>query len=108
MPGSMSNTPALPCTTTALLCKNALSCVSTPSVTCLSMGLLPLVVCNRFPRAVRLHRALLGHSSSPRYVVKPPPVRCHGALALPHSARAPPRNPPRELVIAQPVADLVQ
>jgi hypothetical protein len=29
-------------------------------------------------------------------------------FALPHSALAPPRNPPGELVITQPVADLVE
>src|SRR6266545_2698337 len=34
----MSNTPARPCTTTALLCMNSLSWISTPSATCLSTG----------------------------------------------------------------------
>jgi hypothetical protein len=34
----MSNTPARPCTTTALLWQNALSWTSTPSATCLSTG----------------------------------------------------------------------
>src|SRR5215469_15567934 len=46
----MSNTPARPCTTTALLWQNSLSWISTPSTTCLSTGLLPLVVCNRLSR----------------------------------------------------------
>src|SRR4051812_47734626 len=32
----MSNTPARPCTTTALLWQNSLSWISTPSATCLS------------------------------------------------------------------------
>src|SRR5580692_10804718 len=45
----MSNTPARPCTTTALLWQNSLWWISTPSATCLSMvapsacGLQPLV-----------------------------------------------------------------
>src|SRR5580692_8406278 len=45
----MSNTPARPCTTTALLWQNSLRWISTPSATCLSMvassacGLQPLV-----------------------------------------------------------------
>src|SRR5215469_8819136 len=43
----MSNTPTRPCTTTALLRQNSLSWISTPSATCLSMGLLPLVVGSR-------------------------------------------------------------
>src|SRR5258708_36787213 len=34
----MSNTPARPCTTMALLCTNSLLWISTPSATCLSMG----------------------------------------------------------------------
>src|ERR1700728_4003782 len=34
----MSNTPARPCTTTALLWQNSLSWISTPSATCLSTG----------------------------------------------------------------------
>src|SRR6476660_9639584 len=59
MPGSMSNTPAFPCTTTALLCKNSLSCVNTTSATCFSMGILPLVVCDRLHRAVRLYSAFM-------------------------------------------------
>src|SRR5581483_11878667 len=42
-PGSMSNTPVRPCTTTALLWQNSLWWISTPSATCLSTGLLPLV-----------------------------------------------------------------
>ena len=43
----MSNTPARPCTTTVLFWSNSLWWTSTPSATCVSMGLLPLVVCNR-------------------------------------------------------------
>ena len=37
-PGSMSNTPARPCTTTALLCMNSLAWISTPSATGLNTG----------------------------------------------------------------------
>src|SRR5690242_17331736 len=37
-PGSMSSTPARPCTTTALLWQNSLSWISTPSATCFSTG----------------------------------------------------------------------
>ena len=37
-PGSMSNTPARPCTTTALLWQNSLSWIRTPFATCLSTG----------------------------------------------------------------------
>src|SRR4051812_29338926 len=40
IPGSMSNTPSRPCTTTALLCRNSLWWISTPSATCLSTRLL--------------------------------------------------------------------
>src|SRR4030095_12756420 len=39
IPGSMSNTPASPCTTTALLSMNSLSWASTPFATCFSMSL---------------------------------------------------------------------
>jgi hypothetical protein len=50
-PGSMSNTPAGPSTTTALLCTNSLLWTSTPSATCLSTGgLLPLAICDRLSR----------------------------------------------------------
>src|SRR5512146_3030869 len=113
MPGSMSNAPTFPWTTTALLCKNSLSCVNTPSATCLSMDLLPLVVCNRFPQAARLHSALL----QPLVTPSPLATLCSplhsGVIALlrcpvQHSVLAPPRNPPRELFIAQPVANIVQ
>src|SRR5713101_6864389 len=38
------NTPAWPCTTTALLWQNSLWWISTPSATCLSMVAPPLVV----------------------------------------------------------------
>src|SRR5579875_1788915 len=50
MPGSMSNTPTEPCTTTALLCKNSLSWIHTPSATCCNIEFLSLVVCNRLSR----------------------------------------------------------
>ena len=38
IPGSMSSTPARPCTTTALFWSNSLWWASTPSATCVSMG----------------------------------------------------------------------
>jgi hypothetical protein len=49
-PVAGGNTPPRPCTTTALLWQNSLSWISTPASTCLSTGLLPLVVCNRLSR----------------------------------------------------------
>src|SRR5215207_1825618 len=47
IPGSMSNTPARPCTTTALFWSNSLWWNSTPSVTCANMEPLPFVGCSR-------------------------------------------------------------
>src|SRR4051794_3523297 len=41
IPGSTSNTPSRPCTATALLCMNELSCTSTPSAICLNTEVPP-------------------------------------------------------------------
>src|ERR1017187_587357 len=50
----MSNTPARPCTTTALLWQNSLSWISTPSATCLSTG--ARLPCQRPPTTIRATR----------------------------------------------------
>src|SRR5215470_13398667 len=54
----MSNTPARPCTTTALLWQNSLSWISTPSATCLSTGLLSPV--SLLPRLAPPHQCVDG------------------------------------------------
>ena len=60
IPASTSNTPARPCTTTALLWQNSLWWISTPSATCLSTGgSFRLVVCTGTPGL--LHYELLSN-----------------------------------------------
>ena len=77
----MSNTPARPCTTTALLWQNSLSWISTPSATCLSTvapsacGLQPLVG-TVVPGGSRLQALWAKRMSRGRSARSTPPSRC--------------------------------